>query len=1037
MTRFPTTVRLGAALASLALAAACSDAPTPPAPRLTPGTPSFAASADISSQNAFQQCANGNPLAPTCNYINSVLNASKSQYNEGEVIAQKLVIKNATTTGADGVHTLVISYGFQKSSSVTNANYDFQARYDATLGTVRANPCLDNGAVMTPFCSGGQLKTVGTGVNQLDFDEEPFPAPTAANSINLSASDLTKLQAAFARFAGARTLVIYNGSFDNLGAPAISDVTYAVNSSDIEATVTYRFRATKSDVLLLWGMHFASEIDWKNNGLPVINGAAGQSGSPFHVKLITLDGSSNGAKALNVSGDVVRTANVGITKTADADTVNAGNPIGFTITVTNGGNADALNVAIVDTLPTGFTWSVAATGTTITGCTISGGVLTCTPFTLAAATSTPTTASVHVTAPTTATTPCGLITNTARFTTSNDGSGSGTGQVRINCPNITIDKSPASQTKSAGESFSWTVVLTNTGAGTAFGARILDTLPQVTGVSYTLGAASDATCGIASSVLTCGPKDLAQNDTLRAIVNATTTAGTSCAANGIRNIATGRATGLSDVKDTATVTLNCPALSILKTPKVAGDTGYTVQPGDSARFTIKVKNTGGGSAFSTTLTDTLPAGLSWSDNQAACTTTGVTATTPTRQILQCNIGTLAASDSFVVKVAALVPTNFLLPPTSSAVPALEIDGNLTSNGGPDWATLPDTLLKCTTPKLNCNIDTPTGPADSSFGQGTKEDTPVPSVVSGSIPNNKADLQRFYLTTRRVLVGGVVHDVLYLAWERVQQPSGTTNMDFELNQLTTLSANGVTPTRKAGDVLVKYDLSKGGGTLALGVHRWVETGNPATVCQASNTVPCWGKVDSLVAPTGTGASNTPAIGQVQDPIAPGSRMLDTLTFGEAAIDLQGAGIFQAGTCLVFGRAYLKSRSSDAFTSEIKDFIAPIPINVENCQDKLLDNRAWATASGLTAVSDSGQIRVVAPSGSASLDVAPGITRVATSRGPSTTMEKAVASSHALEQSVVRTTRRVSGDRRRVAPGVTLNVATGVTRRHRLDGRLTIT
>jgi hypothetical protein len=52
--------------------------------------------------------------------------------------------------------------------------------------------------------------------------------------------------------------------------------------------------------------------------------------------------------------------------------------------------------------------------------------------------------------------------------------------------------------------------------------------------------------------------------------------------------------------------------------------------------------------------------------------------------------------------------------------------------------------------------------------GTKEDSPVPTVVTGSIPNNKSDLKRFYVATQRLNV----NDFLYLAWERVQSPSGT-------------------------------------------------------------------------------------------------------------------------------------------------------------------------------------------------------------------------------------------------------------------------
>ncbi len=42
-----------------------------------------------------------------------------------------------------------------------------------------------------------------------------------------------------------------------------------------------------------------------------------------------------------------------------------------------------------------------------------------------------------------------------------------------------------------------------------------------------------------------------------------------------------------------------------------------------------------------------------------------------------------------------------------------------------------------------------------------------------------------------------------------------------------------------------------------------------------------------------------------------------------------GILPPGTCEGFGRAYLKSRSSDSFTAAVKDFIAPIPVNIANC------------------------------------------------------------------------------------------------------------
>ena len=78
--------------------------------------------------------------------------------------------------------------------------------------------------------------------------------------------------------------------------------------------------------------------------------------------------------------------------------------------------------------------------------------------------------------------------------------------------------------------------------------------------------------------------------------------------------------------------------------------------------------------------------------------------------------------------------------------------------------------------------------------------------------------------------------------------------------------------------------------------------------------------------------------VSDPIAPNApRNLSARTFGEAAINLTDSGILPGGgtTCAGFGSAYLKSRSSDSFTAAIKDFIAPIPVNITNCGSIVID------------------------------------------------------------------------------------------------------
>jgi uncharacterized repeat protein (TIGR01451 family) len=379
-----------------------------------------------------------------------------------------------------------------------------------------------------------------------------------------------------------------------------------------------------------------------------------------------------------------------------------------------------------------------------------------------------------------------------------------------------------------------------------------------------------------------------------------------------------------------------PKLSITKTPDRDG-TGYTVAPGGVATFSITVTNASdGGAANDVKIDDILPAGVGdWSDDQALCTVTALVGETEKRK-LECNVGTLATNTSFTVIVTATIPANFLVKPATDNSAGLEIDGNLTreNSTAQDWATLG---IDCTsTIKVGCSIDLSTGASDNSFGNGTKEDTPVPSIVSGQIPNNKSDLLRFYVANQRI----VTTDHLYLAWERVQEPSGSTNMDFELNQSNQVHPNGL-PVRSEGDVLITYDLAQGGAVANLGFHRWILTG---TCGGNGSKAPCWGPRNELTEDPAQNFAGTINGGVVTDPIAPDAgRSLSVRTFGEARINLKDSGIFVEGICTVFGKAYLKSRSSDSFSAAVKDFITPVPINVSNCEDKELKNKAQARAS----------------------------------------------------------------------------------------------
>lgn len=231
---------------------------------------------------------------------------------------------------------------------------------------------------------------------------------------------------------------------------------------------------------------------------------------------------------------------------------------------------------------------------------------------------------------------------------------------------------------------------------------------------------------------------------------------------------------------------------------------------------------------------------------------------------------------------------------------IDDDANLKVDtaGWLDWAVVTESR----------RADLATGSSDDSFAGGSKEDDTCPGITDGSIPNNKSDLLNFGVY-EEAGAGGA--GFLHLYWTRVQEPSGTTLMDFELNQSSTDCGNGVNPTRTMGDLLLEYRIEQGGSKATIMVREWSGT--------------AWGAATDLTAVNAaTGTINSSAIPATD---ADGLGSLSARTFGEATIDLDF--IFDETKCTSFGSAFVKSRSSDSFTSQLKDFIAPTPINLTNC------------------------------------------------------------------------------------------------------------
>jgi hypothetical protein len=208
------------------------------------------------SAASLDQFANDAPVA----WVNGNLGASKSTYVEGDSIPYRLTFTGLTLAS----HTVTFEWDTTKSSKHA---IDYLTSFDRTVGSL-ANPC--DGV---------------SGCSPLSFTTVAIPAdPQVTGAV----PPVTPAAGVFQ---------IYGATITAVSAYSYANGTGFVGDKSARISVT--FTASVANPVLAWGGHIATRVDW---GLS--NSAVAIPGSPYHTRLIDLDG-SGGNQDRSLSADAV------------------------------------------------------------------------------------------------------------------------------------------------------------------------------------------------------------------------------------------------------------------------------------------------------------------------------------------------------------------------------------------------------------------------------------------------------------------------------------------------------------------------------------------------------------------------------------------------------------------------------------------------------------------------------------------------------------------------------------------------------------
>lgn len=273
----------------------------------------------------IDQIRNGSAAAPTnpAAWVNGNAGASQAHYREGYSIAYRLVLTGLPV----GAHEVQIEWDIRHSSR--NA-IDYITYFDrinspshlAVFGHVKET--------IDPAIGVAGLGAPNTATS--------IPAPPVSSTAG-TVGGLAQPTTSFSNLpANEQKFTIYNGTINAGGLTYINNAdgnlgNLTAASSSTRLKINFQATNANGTVVLAWGGHIASAQDWGPNA-----SASSVSGSPYHTRLISLDGAGGNQDRSLAAGAVIvdcATCSVGAATTAACGTTKT-----HTATIDAGGVCD-------------------------------------------------------------------------------------------------------------------------------------------------------------------------------------------------------------------------------------------------------------------------------------------------------------------------------------------------------------------------------------------------------------------------------------------------------------------------------------------------------------------------------------------------------------------------------------------------------------------------------------------------------------------------------------------------------------------------